>query len=284
MLTLAEALRGAAMLLAESLGSTTARRDAELLLLHVTGLSRAGLLTYPERLLTDAEAQAYEAAIARRAMAEPLQYITGMQEFYGLPFHVTPAVLIPRPETELLVQAALESAGSRPVNAADVGTGSGILAITLARFLPSAAITATDVSPAALEVAKLNADWLGVAGRICFLKTDLLRGLGPSQRFDLIVSNPPYVAEGERLERQVAEYEPHTALFAGPDGLSVYRRLIPEAAERLNLNGTLCLEIGQGQQDGVSALCWAAALRVLEVRTDLQGIPRVVVARKVDRD
>jgi release factor glutamine methyltransferase len=273
--TLQQAITQAAQRLSPS---ATARRDAELLLLHVTGLTRAHLLTHRADLLTAEQSRVYDAAIARRANEEPIQYITGVQEFYGRPFRVTRAVLIPRPETEHLVEAAITLPAGAP-RILDVGTGSGILAITLAHLLPKATVTATDISPAALAVARQNAADHEVADRIRFLESDLLAGLN-GESFDLIVSNPPYVPEDEPLEPQVANYEPRTALFAGPEGLALYRRLIPAAAAALDQDGHLLLEIGHRQASAVQELLASAHLTSIRFVPDLQGIPRIAVSRK----
>jgi len=274
MTSLADALAESILLLAPS---ATARRDAELLLLHATGLDRAALLTHPERELTPRELEQYRDHIARRSQHEPVQYITGAQEFYGRPFAVTPAVLIPRPETEHLVEAvlALEPA---PTRVLDVGTGSGILAITLALELPRAVVTALDISAEALGVARQNAGALGAAARVRFVDSDLLAGIA-GERFDCIVSNPPYVPVGDVLEPQVARYEPAAALYAGADGLAIYRRLIPAAAAALEPGGYLLLEIGHGQRDATQQLLEASGFTPISFREDLQQIPRVAVAQ-----
>ncbi len=283
--TLSSALRDAVHTLAASPASATARRDAELLLLRATGLTRAALLTYPDAPLSPAQQAAFHAAIARRAQAEPVQYILGDQEFFGLPFTVTPAVLIPRPETEHLVEAALALVPRKdqPVHIADVGTGSGILAVTLAHQLPMATVTAIDISTAALAVAAGNAQRHGVADRVRFIEADLLGEPAPQESYELIVSNPPYVADTEILEPQVAGYEPHTALFAGPDGLGIYRRLIPQAAAALRPGGWLLLEIGHGQRTAIAGLLTASRLGQVRFVEDLQGIPRVAIAQREPR-
>ena len=271
----AEVIGEAALLLAPS---ETTRRDAELLLLHTCGLTRAELLTHPDREVTELQLSEYRAAIARRARHEPVQYITGTQEFYCRPFAVTPAVLIPRPETEHLVEAAL---AIRPESRRilDIGTGSGILAVTLALELPQASITATDVSNDALAIAKQNAQALGAADRIRFAVSDLFAAIA-DQRFDCIVSNPPYVATSEVLEPQVRDYEPATALYAGDDGLAIYRRLIPEAFAHLEPGGSLLLEIGHGQRDALHALLVRAGFEPVRFIDDLQGIPRVAIGQR----
>ena len=254
-----------------------ARRDAELLLLHVTGLTRAELMTHPNRELSESQMSAYRAAIARRARNEPVQYITGTQEFYGRSFAVTPAVLIPRPETEHLVESAL-ALHPAPKRILDIGTGSGILAITLALELPNAIVIATDTSAEALAVARQNAAALGAIDRIHFVESDLFAALA-DERFDCIVANPPYVATDEVLEPQVRDYEPVTALYAGEDGLALYRRLIPQAFEHLEPGGHLLLEIGQGQRDAVAGLLRAGSFEGIRFIDDLQGIPRVAIAK-----
>jgi release factor glutamine methyltransferase len=279
MTTIAETIEHAAALLAPS---PTAHRDAELLLLHTTHLTKADLLTHPERELTERQSNHYQAAIARRALHEPVQYITGTQEFYGRPFIVNPLVLIPRPETEHLVEAVLALAPGppriRPLRILDIGTGSGILAITLALELPHATVTATDISAPALAVAQQNARALG-ADHVLFVASDLFAKFAGA-RFDSIVSNPPYVASSEALEPQVRDYEPATALYAGEDGLAIYRRLIAQAFAHLEPAGYLLLEIGQGQSVTIEALLKASGFRDIRFIDDLQGIPRVAIAQK----
>lgn len=253
------------------------RRDAQLLLLRVLRKDGSWLLAHPDATLDGEQARQYEEWIARRERREPVQYILGEQEFYGLALTVTPDVLIPRPETEHLVEAALARVErQRPARICDVGTGSGAIAIALAHHRPQAQVTAVDKSAAALRVARENAERHGVADRVRFVQSDLLRSV-PGE-FDVVVSNPPYVATGERLEPQVRLYEPQEALYAGPTGLEVYRRLIPEAKHAVVAGGWLLLEMGHGQRDAVSALLtgWDAVTFV----DDLQGIPRVAIARR----
>jgi release factor glutamine methyltransferase len=274
MTTIAETIEHAAALLAPS---PTAHRDAELLLLHTTRMTKADLLTHPEHELTERQTNHYQAAIARRALHEPVQYIIGTQEFYGRPFIVNPLVLIPRPETEHLVEAAL-ALTPRPSRILDVGTGSGILAITLALELSHATVTATDISAPALAVAQQNARSLG-ADHVRFVASNLFAKLDDA-RFDCIVSNPPYVATSEALEPQVRDYEPATALYAGEDGLAIYRRLIPQSFASLEPRGYLLLEIGQGQRDAIAALLQASSFSDIRFIDDLQGIPRVAIAQK----
>jgi release factor glutamine methyltransferase len=247
-------------------------------LAHLLGWDQAALLTHPERLLSPAEANQYENLLQRRLAAEPMQYITGVQEFFGLPFEVSPAVLIPRPETEHLVEAVLERFDREAnVRMVDVGTGSGAIAVALAYAMLRAQVTAVDLSSAALEVARRNAQRHGVIERVTFLQSDLLSAVDHGD-FDLVVSNPPYVAESEVLEPQVSNYEPRSALYAGPTGLEVYQRLIPQARSALKLHGWLMMEIGYGQRPPLMKLLsdWTAVTFV----DDLQGIPRVAIARR----
>jgi release factor glutamine methyltransferase len=271
-------------LAADPLLADTARRDAELLLLHVLAAPRTVLLSDPARPLSGEQVQTYEAYIASRLQHEPVQYILGSQEFYGLPFRVTPAVLIPRPETEHLVEAALERLPhDRPVVIADIGTGSGAIAIALAHHLPLASVYALDLSPAALEIAESNAAALGVADRLQFVFSDLLDALPSQQRhefFDAVVSNPPYIPTGDAsdLHPQVSRYEPASALYAEEDGLAIYKRLIPQAYNALKPGGVLAMEIGHGQRDAIAGLL--SGWREVSFVNDLQGIPRVALARR----
>lgn len=284
-MTLQQALLSAARQLgADPQLSNSARRDAELLMLHTAGISRATLLSDPTRELTPEQLRSYDSFINRRLRHEPLQYIIGTQEFYGLPFRVTRDVLIPRPETEHLVEAVLERLPhDQPVTIADIGTGSGAIAIALAAHLPHASLTALDLSAAALEVAQANAETLNVSNLIRFSVSNLLDALPAQQRrehFDAIVSNPPYVptADAAALHPQVRDYEPASALFAGADGLDVYRKLIPQAHEALKPGGLLALEIGYGQSEAIAILLnhW----HDIDFVNDLQSIPRITLARR----
>jgi len=263
-----------------------ARRDAELLLLHILQIPRVTLLAHPTRELTAEQQTTYANTIRRRLNHEPIQYITGQQEFYGLLLHVSPAVLIPRPETELLVETILHLL-PEDARIVDVGTGSGAIAIALAVHLPNAEITALDISPEALTIAATNASEHNVSDRIHLHPSNLLSALRPNeasvrscQGFDAIVSNPPYIPESDRasLHPQVREHEPAAALFAGSDGLDLYRRLIPQAYAVLKPNGLLALEIGHGQREALAALL--QTWREVSFIDDLQQIPRVVLARK----
>ncbi len=284
-MTLRQALTEAAAALAtDPQLDEHARRDAELLLLHVLQIDRATLLAHPDRSLTSDQLAAYDAAIARRLGHEPVQYITGQQEFFGLQLKVTSATLIPRPETEILVEAVLDRLPhDRPIRILDIGTGTGAIALALAVHLPQAEITAIDLSSEALEVARENAIIHHLDRRIRFLKSDLLAALSQEEQtatFDAIVSNPPYVPERDRpnLHPQVRDHEPAQALFAGPSGLDIYRRLIPEARAALKPGGLLALEIGHGQRDALAALL--ADWKNASFLNDLQQIPRVALAQR----
>jgi release factor glutamine methyltransferase len=283
-MTIGDAIAWGSSLLDESdaIPAGRSRADAILLLRHVLGIPHAEIYAYRERPLTALQTETFNAQIQQRLRGVPVQHITGEQEFFGLPFRVTPDVLIPRPETEHLVEAAIARLqGVKGARIADVGTGSGAIAVALAHSLSTAGIVALDISRAALAVAAENAKQNGVAGRIRFVESDLLAALA-DEHFDAIVSNPPYVAESERksLPIEVREYEPAQALFAGPTGLEVYRRLIPDALSLLGSGGWLMMEIGHGQRDAMRALLSDADWDGVEFIADLQGILRVAVARK----
>jgi release factor glutamine methyltransferase len=258
------------------------QRDAALLARSVLGWDEAQWIVRRHEAAPPDFTARFAAAIARRCRREPVAYILGEREFYGRAFRVTPAVLIPRPESESIVDEALAWLRSaRPVPnpvVVDVGTGSGCLAITIAREYPKARLTAIDVSPAALDVARENAGRHGVLDRVTFLCGDLLAGVtGP---VDLIISNPPYVPDTDRgtLAPEVRDFEPAQALFAGPDGLEVVRRLLRAAAEALRPGGRLIMEFGWGQADAVTRLVAGTPdLTLLLMREDLQRIPRVAV-------
>jgi release factor glutamine methyltransferase len=259
-----------------------ARRDAETLLLYVIERDRVYLFSHSEAELSAEQVICSNRLLDRRLSGEPIQYIIGECEFFGLPFRVTHDVLIPRPETEHLVERALELAANFTApHIVDVGTGSGAIAVALAHKLPSASITAIDQSKAALAIARENAEQNGVAACIRFLDGDLLSPVYAEQ-FSIIVSNPPYVAERDRntLTVEVRDYEPAMALFAGDEGLDIYRRLIPAAHAILVRGGFLALEIGYGQAEPVTALLAEAGFQQIERTADLQGIPRVVTARR----
>jgi len=260
------------------------RMNSEVLLMFVLACDRAYLYAHPERELTAEEDARYDEALLERSRGKPSQYITGHQEFWGLDLIVSPAVLIPRPETEHVVETVLElvreAEPGAPLRIVDVGTGSGCIALALARELPRVEVHALDISAAALEIARANAARLELAGRIAFHESDLLEALPPEAGFDFVVSNPPYVgeAEPEKVQREVREYEPRVAVFAGEKGLEAYERLIPQARERLKPGGWLVMEIGYSIEDAVRALLsgWSE----VRVTHDLQGIPRVVAAKR----
>ena len=288
---------------------------AELLLMHALQRDRAWLYSHPEELLDAAKAEKFLGLIARREAGEPVQYLTGKQEFWGLEFQVTPAVLIPRPETEHVMEVALARLGERglkihmddgapreTLRVADVGTGSGCLAVALAWELPHAEVFATDISAPALEIARHNAARHKVAARIHFSQCDLLipvahtdlraaggahaalastQGGGPL--FDLIVSNPPYIARSDAalLQREVRDHEPHAALFAGPSGVEMYQRLIDQAHGRLRHRGILVLELGHDSAEHVRAIFDAQpGWSEVAITMDLAGIPRVLAAER----
>jgi len=255
---------------------------AELLLLHTLGRDRTWLYSHPEDAIPPTDGEKYFALIARRAAGEPTQYILGKQEFWGLEFEVTPAVLIPRPETEHIIEVALERIGAHrndQLHIADVGTGSGCIAIALAKEFPNAQILATDISSAALDVAKRNAARHKVADRLRFIETDLIAT--GSASFDLIVSNPPYVAleDASTLQREIREHEPEIALFGGPTGVEIYARLIKQAESHLVPGGALILELGYGTDERVREMLDASrAWTNVIITNDLAGIPRVLCA------
>jgi release factor glutamine methyltransferase len=261
--------------------------NAELLIMFTLGCDRAYLYAHPERELTPGETQRYDEALSRRATGVPAQYITGHQEFWGLDLIVSPAVLIPRPETEHVVETVQELAKPQPVERrapspvclVDVGTGSGAIALALAKELPSAEIHATDISTEALEVARANAARHELTSRIKFHRTDLLNGL-PHGEFDFVISNPPYVGESEEdsVQLEVRKFEPRNAVFAGPTGLEAIERLIPQAQTVLRPGGWLVFEISGTIANGVRSLL--SGWEDVEIRRDLQGIARVAIARK----
>jgi release factor glutamine methyltransferase len=256
--------------------------SARLLAEAVLGWSTTQILTSGDQLEPPAFAAAFEELIGRRAHREPLAYITGTREFWNLRFEVSPAVLIPRPETEGLIEAVNNMLPDRevPLRVADVCTGSGCVAVAIAVERRSARVVATDLSAAALDIARRNITRHGVRDRVECVQGDLLTPLTGS--FDLIVANPPYVAVGSRtaLQPEVRNFEPETALFGGADGLEIIRRLIADAPACLNQDGYLMFEFGDGQEADVTELISASdGLRMVDVRRDLQGIERVAIVR-----
>ncbi|HZP25279.1 MAG TPA: peptide chain release factor N(5)-glutamine methyltransferase [Terriglobales bacterium] len=259
------------------------RMNAEVLLMFVLGVNRAYLYAHPERELSTEETTRYDEALAQRATGMPSQYITGHQEFWGLDFVVSPAVLIPRPETEHLVETVLELARDVPrPKIVDVGTGSGCVALALAHELKPAEFWAVDVSAEALEIARANAARLQLDGRVRFAQSNVLEELAGVHDFDFVVSNPPYVGFGEadKVQRSVRDFEPREAVFAGEQGLDVIGPLVEQAHAALKPGGWLGVEIGYSMRDVVVDLLNPTNWRDVRVVPDLQGIPRVVAAMK----
>jgi release factor glutamine methyltransferase len=275
-------------------------RAAELLLLHVLGRDRAWLYAHPEEPINSEELDTFLSLISRRANGEPTQHLTGKQEFWSLEFEVTPDVLIPRPETEHVIEVALDRLALRELRAgrpqktngegfliADIGTGSGCLAIALAKELPAATVYATDISPAALAVARRNAVRHGVANRIHFLESDLSRPLAADgaieSAFDLLVSNPPYIParDANTLAREVRDHEPPIALYGGEEGYELYAGLIALAGAHLKSGGIFVAELGHESLSAVQPLLDARQWTAVGVSNDLAGIPRVIAAERL---
>lgn len=259
------------------------RLNAETLLMFTLGSDRSYLYAHPEHDLSTEDLVRYDAALSERARGIPAQYITGHQEFWGLDLIVSPAVLIPRPETEHIIETVLHLASEDDLQAPrilDVGTGSGAIALALAHELGRAEIHACDISPEALEIAQANAARLELDSRVQFRESDLLTAYSAEDTFDFIVSNPPYVAERDfdSIDAQVRRFEPHRAVFGGEAGFDVYRKLIPQAREHSREDGWLVMEIGAGMEDEIRAMLdgW----REIGATADLQGITRVLAARK----
>lgn len=261
----------------------SARIAAEVLLMHALGCDRDQLYAHPEREMSDSQRVHYARYLRERMSGKPTQYITGRQEFWGMQFRVTPAVMIPRPETEHVVERALElgRTGSRPeaLVVVDVGTGSGCIVIAVALELPRARVIATDISAAALAVAAENATRLG-ARQVYFCRCDWLSAMATGTA-DLVLSNPPYVPESQAagVQREVRDFEPHQAVFAGPEGLESYTTLFPEAARVLRPGGWAVFELGYNMAERVRSLM-AREWEEVQLRPDLAGIPRVISARR----
>jgi release factor glutamine methyltransferase len=281
-------------------GVPEARREAGSLLAHVIGRDRTFILSHADDQLSDEHLERFQRVLESRATGMPLQYIAGHQEFFGLDFEVTSGVLIPRPETELLVEKALQlvsSAATAPF-ICDIGTGSGCIAITLLHELrlhhPDSRAVALDISATALEVAKRNAARHSVIDRMSFVVSDGFEALDQRNRgeglhrelFDLIVSNPPYVADGaiSSLQREVRDFEPRLALEAGVDGLSMISRLLVDAGAHLQSGGYFLFEIGFDQHRAIEQLIDRRVWKLLDIHKDLQGIPRTVVLEKLDQN
>jgi release factor glutamine methyltransferase len=285
-LSIAEATLEATQVLRRA-GVPEARREAASLMAHVIGRDRTYLITHAEQAVSPSDARRFDEYVERRAQGEPLQYITGHQEFFNLDFEVTPAVLIPRPETELLVETALrllDTGGDAPTRLCDVGTGSGCIGITILHERPQAQGVGLDISEAALRVAARNASRHQVRERLSLVASDCFAALdarAPAP-FTMIVSNPPYVAEEALagLQREVREHEPRVALTSGSDGLDVIRRLFIDAPRFLASGGHLLMEIGFDQHAAVEELIDPQTWELLDIHHDLQGIPRTVAVRK----
>jgi release factor glutamine methyltransferase len=265
-------------------GSDTPQLDAEVLLAYSLNKDRSWLYLHPEANLQEAQQHLFFDLVARREQREPVAYLVGRKAFFGLEFLVTADTLIPRPETELLVETALHhTALDRPVTIADIGTGSGCIAVALAKYRPLATIFAIDVSPQALQVARQNAERHQLVDQIRFLRGDLLSPL-PAP-VDLIVSNPPYIAQSELAPPftppEVHRYEPRTALAGGDDGLAIIRKLLLQAREKLNPTGLLLMEIGSTQGQAVKLLAEAQFSNAkIQIVQDLAGLDRLLVVQR----
>jgi release factor glutamine methyltransferase len=258
--------------------SETPRLDAELLLAHALGVNRIGLIVDRDRPLSDEELAKYRALHKRRRAAEPVAYMLGFREFYGRPFKVDPRVLIPRPDTETLVDVALRRTRERSLSLAmlDLCTGSGCVAVTIAKERPTARVLGTDISEDALAVARENAVRLGAIPAAFFRQSDLFAAVPPDGPFALITANPPYIAQGEKLADTIVKHEPHVALFGGPDGYAVTKRIVAEAPAFLEPGGVLAMELGAGQADAVAHMLEERGFVEIERAKDYGGIERVV--------
>lgn len=278
-MNIADALKKAADIL-ENAGVADPRREAASLLALALDKPNTFLIAHPEHELTDAEKIRFESFTARREKREPFQYIAGRQEFYGLDFEVTPAVLIPRPETEILVEQAIRELSKlsklSKLSFLEIGVGSGCISVSILASVPTATAVATDISPEALAVARRNAERNGVADRLVLKQGDLFAGV--SEKFHMIVSNPPYIPDADlaRLQPEVRDYEPHNALFSGTDGLRIISRIINEAPEHLISGGLLLMEIGFGQAKKLGAYFDPSIWHEPEFLWDLQDIKRIV--------
>ncbi len=271
-------------------GIETPRLESEILLAHSLGLKRLNLLIQHERELKEPELAGFKQLILRRVKKEPTAYITGSKPFMALEFIITKAVLIPRPETEHIVEAIIDitkddaELSSKPaISLLDIGTGSGALAVSAAHYLKNANITAVDISESALEIASQNAKKHSLEDRISFIKSDIFSNLQLDQTFDIIVSNPPYIptAEIASLQNEIKDHEPMSALDGGPDGLSFYRRIIGESGKRLNPKGYLVLEIGFGMAEDIKNMMNESGIfEPAKLIRDYAGIERVVIGKR----
>jgi release factor glutamine methyltransferase len=269
----AETLRNASVVSPE--------RETMLLLRHVLKCDAAFIYSHPEQRLNAVESILFKAVIKRRAAHEPFQYISGVQEFYGLDFAVTPEVLIPRPETEIVVETAInEFKGRKDVRFCEIGAGSGCISVSILVNLPNSIAVASDISPAALEATAKNAEMHHVSDRLRLVLSDVFESLS-DEAFDMLVSNPPYVPELdiETLQAEVRSFEPHLALSGGADGLDIIKRIVAESAKYLKEKGLLLMEIGWDQSETVDRLFDRTVWRTVESVPDLQGIPRIIKAQ-----
>ena len=281
-IAIGEAIQEAARILRE-MGIPEARREAGSLLSFVLARDRTFLISHSDEQLSADDFKRYRDLVERRSLGEPLQYITGSQDFYGRSFHVSPDVLIPRPETELLVEAALALLGNNDAHFCDVGSGSGCIAVTLLCERLELRGMALDISAGALDITRQNAIRWNVENRLSLEVSDCFDALEPDDsQFELVVSNPPYVSANAvpGLQREVKDHEPMIALSPGPDGLAVIRRLLHETPRFLRKDGFLLLEIGFDQGAAFERLVDPSSFRLVEIRPDLQGIPRIVILQK----
>ncbi|MCE5314695.1 MAG: peptide chain release factor N(5)-glutamine methyltransferase [Armatimonadota bacterium] len=263
-----------------SAGIENPQLESQLMMAKALDCSRSDIIAHPERPLSDSERNAFHLMVDKRASRYPLAYILGKKEFYGLDIEVAPGVLIPRPETEILVETAISRLSGRPM-IADIGTGSGAIAVAIASNLPEAIVCATEISPEALKVARRNISNYQLSERVTLIEGDLLEPLTKFQdEFDAIISNPPYIpsAEIDSLEPEVSMHEPRCALDGGPDGLDVYRRLMPEALGLLKDCGFVAVEVGIDEAGDVKQIALSAGYREVDIVRDLAEIERVVVA------
>lgn len=278
--TIADIIKTGEDVLAKA-GISEARRDASTIVGLAIGRDRSFIYSHREYEPTPEETARIEQFLQRRAKREPLQYIRGTQEFYGLEFEVTPDVLIPRPETEMIVERAIEILkGTNDPRFLDLGTGSGCIPISILEGVPDASGVAVDISPEALAVAARNAERNGVSGRVELIESDLFENV-PRRKFDLIVSNPPYVPGKDlaHLQPEVRDHEPHVALTDGRDGVSIIERIINDSGHFLIPGGVLMIEMGFGQSEKVLEFASGGEWRSVKVEADLQGIPRLLVAK-----
>jgi release factor glutamine methyltransferase len=282
-LSIAEVILEASQILRKA-GVPEPRREAGSLLAFVSGRDRTFLIAHAEHVLSESELNDFRLVVERRATGEPQQYITGVQDFFNREYKVTPDVLIPRPETELLVEAALQVIDPElEAKICDVGTGSGCIAVTLLCERRLACATALDISESALRIAKLNAQAHDVIDRITFLLSDCFDSVPSTSRFDLVVSNPPYVSAGalSGLQREVKDHEPLVALSPGDDGLVVIRRLLGDAPRFLKPGGHLMMEIGFDQSEKLRRMVEQGIWQLIDILPDLQGIPRIAVLQLI---